>query len=76
MPRRIRRSRPNQLAAEPESAVMMQLSGRRGESSQKMRCGLSRLLPFSIARFSSTFHHDSTDFSIFCRQARSVFRCR
>ena len=40
MPARSCRSRANQLAAEPESAVRMQPSGRRGESSQKTRCGL------------------------------------
>ncbi len=40
MPRAEPRSRANQFADEPESEVRMQPSGRRGESSQKTRCGL------------------------------------
>src|ERR1043166_671923 len=37
IPRRTLRSRANQLAAEPESATIMQLSGNRGDSSQNTR---------------------------------------
>src|SRR5690606_37379654 len=40
IPRRILMSRANQLAQEPESQVMMALSGSRGDSSQATRCGL------------------------------------
>src|SRR5207248_4487699 len=43
MPRRILRSRANQFAADPESQVRMQFSGRRGDSSQNTRCGLMGL---------------------------------
>ncbi|MHC2621453.1 hypothetical protein ACVIW2_003485 [Bradyrhizobium huanghuaihaiense] len=41
MPRRIFRSRANQLAQEPESLVMMARSGRRGDNSQATSCGLT-----------------------------------
>src|SRR5207248_11319828 len=40
IPRRIFKSRANQFAAEPESATIMQLSGKRGDNSQKTRWGL------------------------------------
>jgi hypothetical protein len=61
MPRRRRRSRANQLAAVPESAVMMAPSGRREDASQKTRSGLRASL-MNRARSSSSFHH-STFFS-------------
>src|ERR1700740_3209928 len=56
IPRRILRSRANQLAADPESEDRIQLSGKREDNSQKTRCGLigSALV---IARASRTFHH-------------------
>src|ERR1700761_1320570 len=44
MPRRIFRSRAYQFAHEPESLVRMTLSGRRGDSSVKARCGFTPLL--------------------------------
>src|SRR6185437_7138191 len=43
MPRRILRSRAYQLAHDPESLVMIARSGRRGDSSQTTRCGLTGL---------------------------------
>src|SRR4051812_1960635 len=70
MPGRIFRSRANQVAAEPESELMMQLFGRRGDNSQKTRCGFNGLASF-IARASRTFHHSTTPLSIFLRHARS-----
>src|SRR5438128_11713920 len=61
MPRRILRSRANQFAADPESQVRMQFSGRRGDSSQNTRCGLMGLAS-SMALSSRSFHHFSTPF--------------
>src|ERR1700761_4823115 len=72
MPSRIFRLRANQLAEEPESAVMMQLSGNFGESSRKTRCGLMGSASF-MALASTTFHQSLTFFSISSRQLRSVF---
>src|SRR5450432_2583447 len=72
IPGRIFKSRANQLAVEPESAVKMHLSGRRGDNSQKTRWGLSGVASF-MARASSTFHHFKISFSIFSRHERSVF---
>ena len=46
---------------------MMQLSGKRGESSQKTRCGLIGSALF-MARASSTCHQSSISFSSICRQ--------
>ena len=43
MPGRTFRSRAYQLAQEPESLVTMAFEGRRGESSQTTRCGLTGL---------------------------------
>ena len=65
-------SRAYQLATEPESAVRMQFSGRRGDSSQNTRCGLIGSAA-TIARSSSVFHQDATPFSIVLRQPVSVF---
>ncbi len=72
MPRRNFRSRPYQLATEPLSAVTMQFSGRRGDSSQNTRCGLIGSAE-SMARASSTFHQSSTFDLIVSRQPVSVF---
>src|SRR5205085_2631727 len=46
----------NQFATDPESAVMMALSGKRGDNSQNTRCGLSGSAEF-IARDSRVSHH-------------------
>ena len=54
-PRRIFRSRANQLAQDPESEVMIARSGMRGESSQVTRCGLTGLA-LAIAREVSRAH--------------------
>src|SRR6185437_15726284 len=72
MPWRILRSREYQLAEEPESQVRMQLSGRRGESSQNTLCGLMGWAD-SMARASMVFHHWATCLSIRLRQARLSF---
>ena len=64
-------SRAYQLAVEPESAVRMQRSGRRGDSSQNTRCGLIGSAA-TIARSSSVFHQDATFFSTVSRQPVSV----
>jgi hypothetical protein len=70
MPRLIFKSRAYQLAAEPESELKIQLSGRRGETSQKTRCGLIGWASL-MAMASSIFHHAATPFSIVSRQALS-----
>src|SRR6185437_9267975 len=68
IPRRIFRSRPYQLAAVPESAERMQLSGNFGESSQNTRSGLIGLALF-IARASMIFHQSRTHSAIlFCHE--------
>lgn len=67
MPRRILMSRAYQLATEPESAVMMQFSGNRLDSSQNTRCGLIGLAD-AIARSSSVFHQAATPVSMPRRQ--------
>jgi hypothetical protein len=67
MPRRILRSRAYQFAVEPESAVRMQFSGRRGDNSQNTRCGLIGSAD-TIARSSSVFHQATTFFSMVVRQ--------
>jgi hypothetical protein len=72
MPRRNFRSRPYQLATDPLSAVTMQFSGRRGDSSQKTRCGLIGSAEF-IARLSRIFHHSSIFPLIVSRHFVSVF---
>ena len=56
MPRRIFRSRANQLAQEPESLVMMARSGSRGDSSQVDALRIDRRRPAAVARSSSVFH--------------------
>src|SRR5438067_9048001 len=73
MPRRNLRSRAYQLAAEPESEEMMQLSGSRDDNSQKTRCGLIGLA-LVIARASMSFHHSTISSSIRFRQLRSFLR--
>ncbi len=73
MPLRIFKSRAYQLAAVPESAERMQLSGRRGESSQKMRSGLMGSAVF-MAWASTSRHHLAFQSMIFSGHARSVFR--
>src|ERR1700710_2966585 len=72
MPRRILMSRAYQLATEPLSPVMMQLSGSRDDNSQNTRCGLIGSAD-SIARSSIVSHQLETSFSISCRQLLSVF---
>ena len=56
MPRLIFKLRANQFADEPESELREQFSGRRGESSQKTRCGLIGWASL-MALASSTPHH-------------------
>ena len=73
IPARSFRWRAHQLAAVPESAVRMHLSGRSGESSWNTRCGLTGS-PGSIARSSSIRQLRSTLRSICSRHDRSVFR--
>mgnify|MGYP003624072980 CR=1 FL=1 len=63
MPRRIFTSRAYQFVPDPVSQAIMHFSGRRGESSQKTRWGLSGSAEF-IARFSSTSHQLLIFFSI------------
>jgi hypothetical protein len=72
MPRRNFKSRPYQLATEPLSAVTMQWSGKRGESSQKTRWGLIGSASF-MARLSSTFHQSVRLSLIVSRHFVSVF---
>ena len=72
---RRRRSRANQLAAEPESEVRIARSGRRRESSKNTSCGLIGSAG-AIARFSITRHHSPTLRSIDSRQLRSCLRSR
>ena len=67
--------RANQLATLPESALMIALSGRRGESSQSTRCGLIGSASES-ERSSITSHHSLTPCSISSRQERSSLRSR
>jgi hypothetical protein len=73
MPRRILMLRANQLATLPESALMMQLSGRRGDSSQSTRSGLIGSASL-IERCSTTCHHCSMLFSSCSRHDRSALR--
>jgi hypothetical protein len=73
IPLRSRRSRANQLAAEPESLVMMQPSGRREDSSQKTRWGLTGLAS-TIARDSTSRHHSRTSPVMRSCQERSALR--
>jgi hypothetical protein len=73
IPARSFRWRAHQLAAVPESAVVMQPSGRSGESSWNTRCGLIGS-PGSIARSSSTRQPRSTQPSTSSRHDRSAFR--
>src|ERR1700748_3966502 len=73
IPSRIFRLRANQLAEEPESAVMIQLSGNFGDNSENTRCGLTGLAAF-MALASTTFHQSLTFFSLSSRQPRSFFR--
>jgi hypothetical protein len=73
MPRRILRLRANQLATLPESALMMALSGSRGDSSHSTRCGLIGSASES-ERSSTTCHHSSTLRSVSSRQERSSLR--
>ena len=73
MPLRNLISRAYQFAAEPESQVRMALSGRRGDSSQNTRCGLTGLASF-MARASITRHQRATFSSISVCQPRSVLR--
>ena len=72
MSRRSLRSRANQFADEPESAVRMQRSGSRDESSQKTRCGLIGSAS-SWARRSISCHQSWTLSAICSCQPRSVF---
>ncbi len=72
IPCRIFRSRAYHLAAEPESQVRMQLSGRRDDNSQNTRCGLIGLASF-IARSCSTCHQRDTLSAIWSRHAWSCF---
>src|SRR5271166_822171 len=67
IPRRILRSRAYQLAQEPESLVTIAPSGRRGESSQVTRCGLTGFAG-CMARSSGVFHQSLTLRSTFSRQ--------
>ena len=72
MPRRIFRSRANQLAQDPESLVMTARSGSRGDSSQATRCGLTGLAG-CFARSSSVFHHSLTSSSMVLRHLPVCF---
>jgi hypothetical protein len=72
MPRRIFKCLAYQLATEPESAVMIALSGSRGDNSQNTRCGLSGSA-LAIARFSSVSHHSLTPLSMPRRHGDSFF---
>src|SRR3954453_242413 len=72
MPRRIFRSRAYQLAQEPESLVMIALSGSSGDNSQVTRCGLIGFAA-AMARLYRVFHHLAVDPLARFRQARSVF---
>ncbi|MNI91719.1 hypothetical protein D3C73_1494280 [compost metagenome] len=69
MPRRTFRSRANQLAQEPESLVMIESSGRRGDSSNTTRCGLIGSA-LTMARFSRVFSQLLRQPSTFLRQRR------
>ena len=72
------RWRAYQLAADPESAATMALAGKRVESSQTRRCGLtnpSRSL--SVMAWRSTVSHQSATFSwTVLRHERSDLRSR
>src|SRR3546814_10199787 len=59
MPRRSFRYRAYQFAAEPESDAMMQFSGKRGDSSENTRCGLTGEASI-MARSSIRSHHSLT----------------
>src|SRR3954468_20260711 len=72
MPRRIFRSRANQLAQEPESLVMITRSGNRGDNSHVTRCGLTGAAGWR-ARSSSLFHQSLTLLSIVLRQSPAGF---
>src|SRR3954453_5676990 len=72
IPRRIFRSRANQLAQEPESLVMTARSGNRGDNSQVTRCGLTGSAGCR-ARSSSVFHQSLTLASMVLRQSPARF---
>ncbi|CAN5437024.1 hypothetical protein BH18ACT1_BH18ACT1_16350 [soil metagenome] len=73
IPLRILMSRAYQLAAEPESALIITSSGRRGDSSQNTRWGLTGSASF-MARASTMRHQRSTSASMPARQERSSLR--
>src|SRR6478672_10406813 len=75
MPRLMRMSRAYQFAQEPESEVMIALSGRRGDSSHTTRCGLTGLAS-AMARSSMVFHQSCMFDAIVSRHDVSAFDCR
>src|SRR5690606_508459 len=75
MPGRNLMSRAYQLAEDPESQVMMLLSGKRGESSQKTRSEFTGS-PSSKARASILFHQSATFSCMRCLQRELSLRSR
>ncbi len=72
MPRRIFRSRANQLAHEPESLVRITRSGRRGDSSQTTRWGLTGMAG-CMARSCIRSHQLESPLASSSRKPPSVF---